>query len=984
MKGIRSKLTGLAAALTMALTAAPMPATQASAASEYWKFDFGNGGTASGYTGVTAATTYQSSTGYGFSSGCTVKDVSASGSGALSDAVQFTNATATGTNTFCADVPNGLYQVTVWLGNTNRTSVAAEGMLQLINLTGNNATDTFQIPVTDGQLNLCCVEGKAGYAFTLSALEITKISDSTTTNPTIWICGDSTVCNYYPLDSSVQAGWGQMLPSLIDTSKWQVRNMAASGQYAAGFVNAGQFTAIETYGKTGDIYVISIGINDTNYSNAEEYYNVVTDMAKRAMAKGMTVILVKQQGRNGDASRSPLLTGRWFGTTLDQIGTELGLQVVDLFTMWQDHCIEIGTDATTALYMDGDTLHPNRAGATVLAEFMADALPLDGTVNVPDTTTGAIFPEGSTYLIQNVNSGKYLSVEGGVAANGTNVCQNTVTVPAESNLWKLTAAATEGEYYIYSMLDGGTTYLLDVDYGNIADGTNIGIYSNTNADAQIFRLVAQDDGSYVIQTKSSGYASCVEVASALTDEGANVAQWTLNGHACQSWKLLPASLSDLPLLQGDLNNDGVVNAIDATLQRRMLTQNSGSNAEKQAADVDGDLYHTATDHRMMVSYLSAQTDTFAEPQYPAQNHAILNGMTETSNTGFRSPSYVNLNNSKDSSLTFAIRVAEAGNYLCTFHIANGSADDRQMLISLDGTTDTWLQSFLTTDSWMTWAERALVLPLHAGINYITLTSFTEHGGPNIDYMRVAKTDEPIAETYLPGEEPDEPITSEKTVVYVASDSTAQSYRASYAPQQGWGYYLSDSFTDAVTVSNHAIAGRSSKSFYDNGRLTTILDAIKEGDYLIVCFGINDGASSNAERYAPCCGFVDNPTEGSFEYYMQFYIEGALAKGATPILMSPTLSIKNQSQPFSAGYRNIDTACTQLAAKYNIPYFDLNQAMVGNFNSLDYNTVYNYYMGSTTDGGTDFTHFTETGAAAVARIICDGIKNMGLSLSNQVS
>ena len=150
------------------------------------------------------------------------------------------------------------------------------------------------------------------------------------------------------------------------------------------------------------------------------------------------------------------------------------------------------------------------------------------------------------------------------------------------------------------------------------------------------------------------------------------------------------------------------------------------------------------------------------------------------------------------------------------------------------------------------------------------------------------------------------------MVYIASDSTAQSYRESYKPQQGWGYYLQNYFTEGVTVANHAIAGRSSKSFYDNGRLTSILNQIKPGDYLLIDFGINDGSAANAERYAPVCGNVDHPKTGSFEYYMTFYIKGALDKGATPILMSPTLSIKNQTQPFKAGYRHIDAVCQSFA------------------------------------------------------------------------
>ncbi len=845
---VRRVLSASASLLMLASAAVQMPAPQVSAANTYWKFDFGGGGTESGYTGVSASDGYNANRGYGFSSGTNVSNVAASGKGALSDAVQFKNASAKGKYTFCADVPNGLYQVSVWLGNTGRTSVAIEGMYQIMNLTGNNAYHTLQVPVTDGQLNICACAGKENNAYTMSALEIKQISTQTHTNPTIWICGDSTVCNYYPLNSSAQAGWAQMLPQFVDGKKWQVMNMAASGQYARGFVQGGQFDVIEKNGQKGDIYVISIGINDTSSKNnttEAQYEEIITDMAKRAMAKGMRVILVKQQGRNGDCQLKPLLKSRWYAGALDRVSQKLNIECVDLFNLWQNYCLKKSADEVTKLYMSGDKLHPNRAGATVLAELMANAIkPGDPQQSDPPAT------------------------------------------------------------------DPGTT------------------------DPPVTPPVIQDP-----QTE--------------------------------------------PLLQGDLNGDGKLSAVDLLLMKRALRSGSGY-AKQQAADLDGDMKLTAADLRLMCSYLTGQTPEFADTKYAASEQIITDGVHEKTNAGFTYQDYLNLNNTNQSAVTFRINVPQKGNYLCTFNIANGSKNDRSMMISVNGGSTKWKQNFLTTGDWTTWEERAIVLPLNAGINTVTLQSNTAEGGPNFDYLKLTFTDEPVPEPYDPSQEQtvvQQPV-SNKPTLYVAADSTAQSYKASQAPQQGWGYYLKDYFSGNVTVDNRAIAGRSSKSFYDNGRLTSILDQIKPGDYLLVDFGINDGASSQPERYAPVCGNADNPTKGSFEYYMTFYIKGALDKGATPILMSPTLSIKNQTQPFKVGYRNIDSACQALAKKYKIPYFDLGAAMVNDFNKRDYNTVKKYYMGGAT-GGTDFTHFTETGAKVTAQIICSGIKSLGIPLSQEV-
>ncbi len=186
----------------------------------------------------------------------------------------------------------------------------------------------------------------------------------------------------------------------------------------------------------------------------------------------------------------------------------------------------------------------------------------------------------------------------------------------------------------------------------------------------------------------------------------------------------------------------------------------------------------------------------------------------------------------------------------------------------------------------------------------------------------------------------------------------------------------------TNYSNHAIAGRSSKSFYDNGRPDTILNQIQAGDYLLVQFGINDGAFNKAERHAPNCGTVPG-TDGSFEFYIAKYIEGALAKGATPILITPPLSLKNRSgSSFVTSYTNYTDSVKKPSAYYKVPYIDLNGLMVDHYNQIGYDTAYTYHMCVT--GSTDMTHFTETGANAVAGLVANAIKGLNLDISGRVT
>ncbi|WP_231597608.1 rhamnogalacturonan acetylesterase [Bacillus sp. SA1-12] len=356
------------------------PQVQASqAAPKKYQFDFGDGPVEKGYTGVSATDGYNEKQGYGFNTPENMQNVAANGTGVASDAVEFLTFGTKSTNTFNVDLPNGLYEVTVTLGNTARASVAAEGVFQIINMTGNGATDTFQIPITDNQLNLLVTEGKVGTKFTLSALTIKKISKHPITNPTIYIGGDSTVCNYYPLASSVQAGWGQLLPEFVDRQKFQVRNMASGGQIARGFRDDGQLEAILQYIKPGDYFLLQLGINDTNPKNnttEAEFKEIMRDMIRKVKEKGAMVVLSTPQGRATDfnSDNVHISENRWYRHSILTLAKEEGVPLVDLNVLSSQYFTSVGPEATKNLYMSGDSLHPNREGARQLARIVAKKL----------------------------------------------------------------------------------------------------------------------------------------------------------------------------------------------------------------------------------------------------------------------------------------------------------------------------------------------------------------------------------------------------------------------------------------------------------------------------------------------------------------------------------------------------------------------------------------------------------------------------------
>lgn len=1015
---------------------APQNPVTAEAAGGNWKFDLGGSGAASGYTGVSAKDAYSASKGYGFTNTGSVSNVAAKGSGALSDAVQFNSTSAN--NVFKVDLPKGAYRVKVVTGNVSRTTINIEGIPQMINLTGNNAAETIEIPVTDGSLEVQAGAGKSGTAFSISAIEVTQINTTGVTDPTIWICGDSTVASYYNVSAASQHGWGQFLGDNIDTDYWQVRNLAASGQYAQGFINAGQFKPVEKYGKKGDVYLIAIGINDSKYYDGAEYARYITDMVKKAKAKDVEVILVKQQGRRGDLQKNPLLNSRWFAGEMDQVGKAQGVEVMNLFKAWQDFGSGIGYKGMAEYYAtknDGtaDDLHQSMKGAKKLAELVAKLhdFKADGsgtttppttnppTTNPPESSiTAEVFDESVTYSFKNVNSGLYMEVAEAKAESGANVQQWGKNGNSAHNVWKLKSAG-DGYYYIYSLLSD--TIVLDVEANKATNGQNVSLYNFKESNNQQFKFTKNADGSYKIRTKVSGDASAVEVESGSKDAGANVQQWEVNGATCQDWIVEKASINDTPateppatnppateppatnlptanVLLGDANCDGMVTIADATAILQHLGNQDKYGLSAQGlinADLTGG--GVTADDAVFIKKVDAGMETLpvykptittttttvatnppattADSRYFAVDQTWTNGVTETANEGFtKAEGYVNLDNELDSEITFTVNVAEKGNYHTHIRFANGSANDRKMKVYVNGDKNNyWMQSFTSTTAWTEWTEFGIVLPLNAGKNTIQFVSATEDGGPNLDYIKLTLTDEPYAEIYDPADE-QKPVVSSKPTIFIAGDSTVQSYKASYAPQQGWGYYLQNYFNDNVTVSNQALAGRSTKKFYDEGRWDTIVKSLKEGDYVMIQFAINDAGKANADRYAPIGGNIDNPSKGTYEWYMTEFIKTAKAKGATPILVTTVIGMKAYSGgKFVNSYTTYCDACKKLSAKYDVPCIDLNSIMVSHYNSVGYNTAKGYHLMGAVSGSTDGTHFCEKGANIVAGLVAKDVQ-----------
>jgi len=116
-----------------------------------------------------------------------------------------------------------------------------------------------------------------------------------------------------------------------------------------------------------------------------------------------------------------------------------------------------------------------------------------------------------------------------------------------------------------------------------------------------------------------------------------------------------------------------------------------------------------------------------------------------------------------------------------------------------------------------------------------------------------------------------------TTIFIIGDSTAADKQNPQTnPERGWGMVLQGYFDRHVRISNHAVNGRSSKSFIDEGRWQRVLEELKPGDYVIIQFGHNDEKNDSLRHTVP---------GGSFDDNLRRFVRETRLRKATPILMN---------------------------------------------------------------------------------------------------
>lgn len=204
-------------------------------------------------------------------------------------------------------------------------------------------------------------------------------------------------------------------------------------------------------------------------------------------------------------------------------------------------------------------------------------------------------------------------------------------------------------------------------------------------------------------------------------------------------------------------------------------------------------------------------------------------------------------------------------------------------------------------------------------------------------------------------------------VFLIGDSTcATKDLAKQNPERGWGQMFQPLFDGSVTVENHAVNGRSTKSFRDEGRWDPILSRLQAGDYVFIQFGHNDQKVQDSTRYADPAQYAEN---------LRRYVRETRAKGAVPVLLTPIVRRHFSGESLDDTHGAYLDAVRRVAAGERVPLIDaerLTRAWVAELGDEASKAFYMWVEEGTCplwpDGRQDNTHLNVRGARSVARMI----------------
>lgn len=233
------------------------------------------------------------------------------------------------------------------------------------------------------------------------------------------------------------------------------------------------------------------------------------------------------------------------------------------------------------------------------------------------------------------------------------------------------------------------------------------------------------------------------------------------------------------------------------------------------------------------------------------------------------------------------------------------------------------------------------------------------------------------------------------VLFTVGDSTVHNQDEDENGPWGWGSVIAEWFDlDRISVENCAMAGRSARTYLEEGRWDKVYNALQPGDFVLIQFGHNDaGPINTGKARAELSGsgdeskvFLMEATQRynvvyTFGWYIRKFIMDVKEKGAIPIVLSHTPRNKWDDGKIESNAESFGKWTKEAAERAGAYYIDLNKLTGDKLQEIGYNEglskVMPYFCG-------DHTHTSLEGARLNAGNIAEGLKMTGCPLADYLT
>lgn len=211
-------------------------------------------------------------------------------------------------------------------------------------------------------------------------------------------------------------------------------------------------------------------------------------------------------------------------------------------------------------------------------------------------------------------------------------------------------------------------------------------------------------------------------------------------------------------------------------------------------------------------------------------------------------------------------------------------------------------------------------------------------------------------------------------IHTIGDSTmADKVNPEENPERGWCQLLPIFLNDKAVVKNHAVNGRSTRSFIQQKRWDSVYSKLNKGDYVFIQFGHNDQKENDSLRYT-------NP-HTAYRHNLIKFVKEAREKGAHPVLFSSIVRRNfNEDGTLVDTHGDYPMEVRLVAQEFEVPFIDLQYAteqMEERYGVEASKKLHLHYAPNEIayypEGKEDDTHLSIEGATEVARLAVAELK-----------